>query len=42
MQWLQMHYNDLLAILGGAVIIVSIVVKLTATQNSQQVIVVHL
>lgn len=37
MQWLQMHYNDLLAILGGAVIIVSTVVKLTATQKDDTV-----
>lgn len=37
MQWIEMHYNDLLAVLGGAVAAVSALVKLTATEKDNTV-----
>lgn len=36
-EWLQNNWNDVLAIIGGAVLIVSTVVKLTATDKDDTV-----
>ncbi len=37
MQWITTHWNDVLAIIGGIVVVVSTVVKLTATEKDDTV-----
>ena len=37
MQWITTHWDDILAIIGGVVVIVSTVVKLTATEKDDTV-----
>ena len=37
MEWITTHWDDLLAIIGGVVVIVSTVVKLTATEKDDTV-----
>lgn len=37
MQWITTHWDDMLAIIGGVVVIVSTVVKLTATEKDDTV-----
>ena len=36
-EWLQAHWNDVLAIIGGVVLVVSTIVKLTATTKDNTV-----
>lgn len=37
MEWLQTHWDDVLTIIGGVVVVVSAVVKLTATDKDDTV-----
>lgn len=37
MEWITTHWNDILAVIGGVVVIVSTVVKLTATEKDDTV-----
>lgn len=37
MEWLQTHWDDVLKIIGGAVVVVSAVVKLTSTDKDDTV-----
>ena len=37
MEWLQTHWEDVLTIIGGVVVVVSAVVKLTATDKDDTV-----
>lgn len=37
MEWMQAHGDDVLAIIGGVVLVVSAVVKLTATKKDDTV-----
>ena len=37
MEWLQTHWDDVLTIIGGVVVVVSAVVKLTATNKDDTV-----
>ena len=37
MEWLQTHWNDVLAIIGGLVMAVSAIVKLTSTTKDDTV-----
>lgn len=33
MEWLQIHWKDILAIIGGVVTVASLIVKITPTQK---------
>ena len=37
MEWISAHWDDMLAIIGGVVLVVSTVVKLTATEKDDTV-----
>lgn len=37
MEWISAHWDDMLAIIGGVVLVVSTVVKLTATDKDDTV-----
>ena len=37
MEWISVHWDDVLAIIGGVVLVVSTVVKLTATDKDDTV-----
>ena len=37
MEWITTHWDDVLAIIGGVVLVVSTVVKLTATEKDDTV-----
>ncbi len=37
MEWITTHWDDMLAIIGGVVVVVSTVVKLTATDKDDTV-----
>ena len=37
MEWISVHWDDVLAIIGGVVLVVSTVVKLTATEKDDTV-----
>ncbi len=37
MEWITNHWDDLLAIIGGVVVVISTVVKLTATEKDDTV-----
>lgn len=38
MEWIQAHWKDILAIIGGVVTVASIIVKLTPTQKDDNVL----
>lgn len=38
MEWIQAHWKDILAIIGGVVTVASIIVKLTPTQKDDGVL----
>ena len=38
MEWIQAHWKDILAIIGGVVTVASIIVKLTPTQKDDVVL----
>lgn len=38
MEWIQAHWKDILAVIGGIVTIASIIVKLTPTQKDDNVL----
>lgn len=38
MEWVQAHWKDILAIIGGIVAVASVVVKLTPTQKDDNVL----
>ena len=38
MEWIQAHWKDILAIIGGVVTVSSIIVKLTPTQKDDNVL----
>lgn len=37
MEWIQTHWNDVLAVIGGAVVFISAVVKLTSTKKDDTI-----
>ena len=38
MEWIQTHWKDILAIIGGVVTVCSLIVKLTPTQKDDTVL----
>ena len=38
MEWIQLHWKDVLAVIGGVVSVCSIIVKLTPTQKDDNIL----